>query len=124
MDYRYNVLEDVIVAIAKDHSHENIRKQLRRLTTDESRKLRSLFARVEAEDYFVLRQVLIMNELDTDKNFFNIQPKDTSKGHFYTSLIKSIFRIGAGAALCFGMLFTAGLLLIIAELLGIVEELV
>jgi hypothetical protein len=54
----------------------------------------------------------------------NIQPKDTSKGHFYVSLIKSIVRIGAGGSLITGNLFWAGFLLIFAEGLGILEELV
>lgn len=53
-----------------------------------------------------------------------VQPKDTSKGHFYTSLVKSVLRIGAGAALMSGMLYWGGALLIVAEILGIVEELV
>jgi len=53
-----------------------------------------------------------------------IQPKDTSKGHFYISLVKSIIRIGAGGCLIQGNLFFAGFLLIFAELLGIAEELV
>lgn len=53
-----------------------------------------------------------------------IQPKDPSKGHFYISLVKSGFRLGAGIALIRGQLITAGALLIIAELLGIAEELV
>ena len=54
----------------------------------------------------------------------NIQPKDTSKGHFYISLIKSGFRIIAGLSLVFGHFVTAGFLFILAELLGVVEELV
>ena len=57
----------------------------------------------------------------------NIQPKDTSKGHFYVSLAKSAVRIAAGVALCLTMtplLWYAGALLILAEGLGIVEELV
>jgi len=54
----------------------------------------------------------------------NIQPKDTSKGHFYVSLAKSALRMLAGAALMSGMFWTAGLLLILAEGLGVVEELV
>ena len=54
----------------------------------------------------------------------NIQPKDTSKGHFYVSLVKSIIRIGAGGCLIQGNLLFAGFLLIFAEVLGIVEELV
>jgi hypothetical protein len=53
-----------------------------------------------------------------------IQPKDTSKGHFYVSLVKSAFRIVAGAALMTGFFWHAGALFIAAELLGIVEELV
>jgi len=54
----------------------------------------------------------------------NIQPKDTSRGHFYVSLVKSGFRIIAGISLIFGLFITAGILFILAELLGVVEELV
>ena len=54
----------------------------------------------------------------------NIQPKDTSKGHFYVSIVKSAVRIAAGVLLIQGNLYAAGALLIFAELLGIVEELV
>jgi hypothetical protein len=53
-----------------------------------------------------------------------IQPKDTSKGHFYVSLAKSALRIIAGGNLVLGNLWMAGTFLILAELLGIVEELV
>ena len=53
-----------------------------------------------------------------------VQPKDTSKGHFYVSLAKSALRIIAGLALAQGLLFEAGAFLILAEVLGIVEELV
>ena len=53
-----------------------------------------------------------------------IQPKDTSKGHFYVSLMKSGVRIVAGIALVMGNLIIAGGMLIVAELLGIVEEMV
>ena len=54
----------------------------------------------------------------------NIQPKDTSKGHFYVSLVKSILRIVAGVSLIMMGLPEAGWFLIAAEILGIVEELV
>lgn len=54
----------------------------------------------------------------------NIQPKDTSTGHFYVSLAKSCLRILAGFALLTGSLVGAGVLLILAEILGIAEELV
>ena len=54
----------------------------------------------------------------------NIQPKDTSKGHFYISLVKSGFRMIAGAALMGSMFWTSGLFFILAEGLGIAEELV
>ena len=53
-----------------------------------------------------------------------IQPKDTSKGHFYVSVCKSAVRIAAGTALIMGSLIVCGALLILAEILGIVEELV
>ena len=58
------------------------------------------------------------------KIIMDIQPKDPSRGHFYVSLVKSVIRIGAGVCLIQGNLFFAGFLLIFAELLGIVEELV
>jgi hypothetical protein len=53
-----------------------------------------------------------------------IQPKDPSKGHFYVSMAKSAIRIVAGITLASGALVTTGLLIIFAELLGIVEEMV
>lgn len=58
------------------------------------------------------------------KPMIEIQPKDTSKGHFYVSIVKSGIRMGAGIALIRGELITAGALLIIAECLGILEEVV
>ena len=53
-----------------------------------------------------------------------VQPKDTSRGHFYVSMVKSALRIIAGGNLVIGNLFWAGTFLILAELLGILEELV
>ena len=53
-----------------------------------------------------------------------IQPRDTSRSHFYVSLAKSALRIVAGGNLVLGNLFWAGTFLILAEILGIVEELV
>ena len=58
------------------------------------------------------------------KPMIDIQPKDTSKGHFYVSICKSAVRIAAGAALIMGSLVVCGALLILAEILGIVEEVV
>lgn len=58
------------------------------------------------------------------KPLINIQPKDTSKGHFYTSLAKSGLRIIAAGALMQGSLYWAGAFLVAAELLGILEEMV
>ena len=56
-----------------------------------------------------------------------MEPKESkSKKHFWFSIYKSIFRLGAGLALWKTgdiMLVTAGVLLIIAEILGILEEL-
>ena len=58
------------------------------------------------------------------KIMIEIQPKDTSKGHFYVSLAKSFIRIVAGAVLIMGSLAVCGALIILAEILGIAEELV
>jgi hypothetical protein len=63
-----------------------------------------------------------------------VEPVDVSKKHFYISLVKSFIRFGAGGALIWGgmvsawaynpyPLMFAGGLLIIAEILGIAEEL-
>ena len=49
--------------------------------------------------------------------------KDPGLKHFYISLVKSAVRIGAGVALIFGSFLWAGILLIGAEVLGILEEL-
>ena len=55
----------------------------------------------------------------------DIQPKDTSKGHFYVSLAKSAVRIAAGIALIWPEnIILAGAFLIAAEMLGVLEELV
>ena len=53
-----------------------------------------------------------------------VQPKDTSKNHFYVSLVKSILRIGAGISLMIVGFYIVGGLLIAAEALGILEEVV
>lgn len=53
-----------------------------------------------------------------------IQPKDISRGHFYVSVAKSIVRIAAGVFLALGNFVAAGLLLVGAEILGILEEVV
>lgn len=62
--------------------------------------------------------------LTSHESTINIQPKDTSKGHFYVSLAKSVIRIAAGACLVSGNFVFAGVGFILAEVLGIVEELV
>lgn len=53
-----------------------------------------------------------------------IQPKDPSRGHFYVSLAKSLIRIMAGVCLLSGNYVFAGAGFILAEVLGIVEEIV
>jgi hypothetical protein len=52
-----------------------------------------------------------------------MQPKESnSKTHFWISLFKSGFRVGAGIVLFQGNYMSAGSLLIIAEALGVAEE--
>lgn len=56
-----------------------------------------------------------------------MQDKDSRLGHFRVSLVKSAVRILAGLCLCLidnTLVNTAGVLIIIAEILGIVEEMV
>lgn len=59
------------------------------------------------------------------------QPKDTSKGHFYVSLVKSVLRFASATAFMFAgyelalpVMVLGGALLFAAELLGVLEELV
>ena len=53
----------------------------------------------------------------------NMQEKESKTNwHFRISLSKSSLRIGAGFALCYGDFILTGVLLIAAEVLGIVEE--
>ena len=61
----------------------------------------------------------------------NIQPRDTSRGHFYVSLAKSALRILAASCVITAgystqqyWLVAGGVLLLGAEILGIVEEMV
>lgn len=52
-----------------------------------------------------------------------MQPKESnSKTHFYISLVKSGFRLGACYGLFVGDLYTSATLFAIAELLGVAEE--
>jgi hypothetical protein len=46
------------------------------------------------------------------------------KWHLRISLLKSLLRVGAGGYLMIGNLIMAGALLVLAEILGIAEELV
>lgn len=53
-----------------------------------------------------------------------MQPKESKTNrHFTISMIKSAVRIAAGIDLALGNIWYAGVLLIIAEVLGVVEEL-
>jgi hypothetical protein len=54
----------------------------------------------------------------------DVQPKDTSRGHFYVSLAKSGIRIFAGGVLMSGNFWLAGVCIVLAEVLGIIEEMV
>lgn len=52
-----------------------------------------------------------------------VAAKDPGKRHFYISLVKSMIRIVAGATLVLGLFSLCGILIILAEVLGIAEEL-
>lgn len=63
--------------------------------------------------------------LVTNQNPDNKETKyPDPKKHKYVSFVKSGFRILAGATLFFGEFAVAGSLIIVAEVLGIVEEVV
>ena len=53
-----------------------------------------------------------------------MQPKESkSNWHFRVSLFKSCLRIAAGASMIKGELLPAGIMFVLAEVLGIIEEL-
>jgi hypothetical protein len=53
-----------------------------------------------------------------------MQPKESkTNSHFWISIVKSGVRIAAGVMLCVGDVWKAGALLIVAEVLGVAEEL-
>ena len=54
----------------------------------------------------------------------NVQSKDPSNKHFYVSLVKSVVRIVAGVCLKRGNFVSAGAGFILAEVRGIIEEIV
>ena len=51
MDYTYTTMIDVIKRIAEDDSARHIRRQLKRLTSDELRKVRLVMRCIENEIY-------------------------------------------------------------------------
>lgn len=53
----------------------------------------------------------------------NIIKRLSDDRHFRYSTIKNVLRILAGISFCFFMFFVAGILLIVAEILGFIEEL-
>lgn len=63
---------------------------------------------------------------DTGKFVAEVAAKDPGKGHFYVSMVKSGIRfLGYGMMLgAGGVVAYAGIALILAEVLGIAEELV
>lgn len=70
-----------------------------------------------------------VEEIKKTKEILDGHPTELEKHpdpikHKYISFIKSGFRILAGVSLCFGEFVIAGSLLVVAEILGIAEELV
>jgi len=65
-----------------------------------------------------------MKALPSDDKWLKVNSKDPGRGHFWVSMIKSVLRIAAGIGLIFGSLTFCGIMLILAEALGILEELV
>lgn len=53
-----------------------------------------------------------------------MQPRNTSDRYFFVTLAKSAIRILAGVSLIYGSFVICGILLIVAEGLGIIEEVV
>lgn len=67
-----------------------------------------------------------MSKQDLNEDFIDpvLEYTPDPKWHRNISFAKSGLRIFAGIVLCFGLYISAGVLLILAEVLGVVEELV
>ncbi len=65
----------------------------------------------------------VINKEESKSSDVDYKHPDPVK-HKYISFAKSGIRIAAGVALCYSMFWYAGSLLILAEVLGIAEELV
>jgi hypothetical protein len=67
-----------------------------------------------------------MSKQDLNEDFIDpvLEYTPDPRWHRNISFVKSGLRILAGTALCFNAYLSAGVLLILAEVLGIVEELV
>ena len=65
-----------------------------------------------------------MKPLPLDDQSWQVNAKDPGRGHFSVSMVKSVLRIAAGIGLIFGSLTFCGIMLVLAEALGILEELV
>lgn len=76
------------------------------------------------DKYHVNRQILTMNTPNKSGGFItNTQPKESkSKSHFYFSMTKSAIRIMGFCFLIDQQFITAGIQLILAEILGVIEE--
>jgi hypothetical protein len=64
----------------------------------------------------------MVKPLPPDDKSWHIATKDPGTQHFYYSMVKSAIRIIGGIGLIFGALTFCGIMLIIAEVLGILEE--
>lgn len=65
-----------------------------------------------------------MIDIKTAWAMFKDRLQNSSLTHYNVSMAKSALRVLAGVSLVFSSLIIAGLLLIVAELLGVVEEIV
>ena len=65
-----------------------------------------------------------MKPLPSNDQSWKVNTKDPGRGHFWVSMVTSMLRIAAGIGLIFGSLTFCGIMLVLAEALGILEELV
>lgn len=66
---------------------------------------------------------LVRVQPETNTLYMNVNKQPNPKIHLYISSIKSIVRITAGCALISQLFILSGWLFIVAEVLGILEEL-
>jgi hypothetical protein len=117
--YNIYIKEKEVEKISEDEA------RIREIINDPS----SVFVGLSKESLYIWMHQGIKYYIEPELNIINkieqiMQPKESKTSwHFKISIAKSVLRLGAGGALIQNYFIAAGVLFILAEVLGILEEL-